>query len=271
MVFPEKPRYKLAILKSCMFLKKEGVNTFPFSIEKIIEKNNWSLLSYSNLANIQETSFQTILSAFGTNDGYTFYDGNSFYISYNDRVSPESRIRFTLLHEIAHICLNHIDILKVMGKNGEEMTQIRQDILEKEANAFARNALCPVSVVKEIKINEASHLSQVFGISQNAAKVRLKLLETDYKYLDNDTYKGQLIAFSEFIDKHSQRENCIICDNTATTKYHPYCKKCGEALMPHNLKNHCDNDFCSIILPVHARFCPVCGEESYYSMLGLFD
>ncbi len=81
-------------------------------------------------------------------------------IFYNDRL-PRTRINFSLMHEIAHIRLNH---------------QEHCPLAEKEANYFAAQALCPVELLEHFKIDSTNTIAQVFNISGECANNRRKAL-----------------------------------------------------------------------------------------------
>ena len=67
---------------------------------------------------------------------------------------PERRIRFTIMHEIGHIILNHTE---------------HSDLAESEANYFAKYALAPPPLVHELHIEDYLELSERFDISHQCA------------------------------------------------------------------------------------------------------
>lgn len=74
-------------------------------------------------------------------------------IYYNDQM-PTERIRFTLMHEIAHIILGH---------------QQHSDLAESEANYFARYVLAPPPIIHESHINDFLDLAEMFKLSKECA------------------------------------------------------------------------------------------------------
>ena len=78
-------------------------------------------------------------------------------ILFNDR-KPPTRVAFTLMHEIGHVCLEHREHSK---------------LAEKEANYFASNALCPLPMLEKSGLSGASRVAECFAISEECAKNRL--------------------------------------------------------------------------------------------------
>lgn len=77
---------------------------------------------------------------------------------YNDR-KPKPRVNFSIMHEIGHHCLEHIE---------------PSALAEKEANAFAATALCPYELVLHYGMTKPEQISKAFMISNVMAKYRLK-------------------------------------------------------------------------------------------------
>ncbi len=61
----------------------------------------------------------------------------------NDTIRSQGRIRFTLMHEIAHILLTHLIDFNETILIRNALTKSKYKILENESNAFARNVLIP--------------------------------------------------------------------------------------------------------------------------------
>ncbi|MGG0793660.1 ImmA/IrrE family metallo-endopeptidase [Brevibacillus laterosporus] len=108
MIFPRFARYHKVMSIVHSFFLKEQINNFPLDPFKIIENNQWGLISYTELATIHNTTIENVKRAYQSEDGYTMYDAESFTIAYNDKIETLDRIRFTLMHEIGHIYLNHL-------------------------------------------------------------------------------------------------------------------------------------------------------------------
>lgn len=83
------------------------------------------------------------------------------YIYYNDSKDVH-RIRFTILHEIAHIILGHRE---------------HSDLAEAEANFFAKYLIAPPELVDIIQPNDYMDVARVFEISHQCAMYSFNFYE----------------------------------------------------------------------------------------------
>ena len=99
-------------------------------------------------------------------------DGRSM-ILYNDRM-PLPTVRFSVAHELGHILLRH-------RQNADNY-----DALEREADCFARNLLCPVSTEDYLGgfDGDPDAFVRVFGVSEYMAKICAVYRSSDYHYAD---------------------------------------------------------------------------------------
>ncbi len=107
--------------------------------------------------------------------GFLDPDKKIIYVNVED---APSRQNFTVAHELGHYLLKHDPsqyqvLLRFPELNGKEPQ-------EKEANCFAANLLVPESMLKkiikkyDIKEEDAGLLAQVFGVSKDVIRFRLK-------------------------------------------------------------------------------------------------
>lgn len=81
-------------------------------------------------------------------------DGSStWYIYFNDE-KPWGHVRFTVLHEIGHIALDHLQ---------------ESDVAEAEANFFAKYAIAPPMLVSIIKPDDYMAIAEAFELSSECA------------------------------------------------------------------------------------------------------
>lgn len=83
-------------------------NEMPVNIMKIVEASNISCISLSNIINKTNLSPKDIFAIWGNDDGHLILFDGTPKIAFND-LQPETRIRFTLVEEISHYVLGHID------------------------------------------------------------------------------------------------------------------------------------------------------------------
>lgn len=112
----------------------------------------------------------------------TWVNGNIPVIAYNKNIADKSdRVRFTLLHELAHLLLRFDPELSENQK-------------EKLCHQFAGAVLLPEATFKEelghhrnrLSITELGHIKKQYGISMQAIVYRANLLG-----IVNDNYKAQ--------------------------------------------------------------------------------
>ncbi len=179
--FPAIARYSLAV-NTARALIEDSVTDFPVDPFQICAWNGWKVTSYSYLAQQEGVTISEIAEALHSDEGTSCRKNGRYYIFYNDVRKSYERIRFTVTHEIGHICLGHLE-LKETRHHGE-LSEEQYKILENEANAFARNVLAPASYVNKLRwYFNTDSVSSYFRISRPAAKARMDFLDIDLMYL----------------------------------------------------------------------------------------
>ena len=138
------------------------ISIFGFDLLKFIKDMGINLIPYSSF----DSDKQMILSRYDE-DGFNLINpkNNKIEIYYNDRIIPEKRKKFTLPHEIGHICLGH------NCKFGDET--IHQ---KREANMFANEFYCPQAFMIEYNLSTKSDLMSAFDITEGYAQTLLDKL-----------------------------------------------------------------------------------------------
>ena len=113
-------------------VKKLGVKTIPYSSQT--EETRQLMMLYSE-------------------DGFTIKHDGLWYIFYNDEKSY-GRTNNTLIHESAHIVLNHTE---------------ESDLAEAEANFFAKYAIAPPVLIHKLGLKDCNDVYDRFDISFEAA------------------------------------------------------------------------------------------------------
>lgn len=228
--FPQKTRYK-KIMKSVFdFFIKERITTFPIDPFKIIKKNKWGLIKYSELANEHGMSIEMVIKAYQSEDGYIIRDADNYTIAYNDTITNPGRIRFTLMHEIGHIYLNHLVDFNETILRRSKLTRSEYEILEREAHAFARNTLAPPAIVNVIKADRPILIKDIlmsyFEITHHAAITRLQMLAWD-SAMAKHYFHFYVERFKDFINKVTYELYCFKCGYTFASKDAKFCPTCG--------------------------------------------
>ncbi|MEK5277644.1 MULTISPECIES: ImmA/IrrE family metallo-endopeptidase [unclassified Paenibacillus] len=249
--------------------------SFPIDPLEIIHKYKWGVITYSELARENSISIQTVAKACQSNDAYVTFDEESetYTIAYNDTVFSRNRIRFTLMHEIGHILLNHLIDFDETILTRNSLTADKYKILENETNHFARNVLAPVYAVKQLPTISENHVSSFFGLTPIAAKVRIQLLQQDW--INKSLQSNLLITkFKAIIFDTLNMKICGSCYCKFSLPNSKYCPICGsKKLLKRGYRimkyegYSLDNNGKALICPrcnnedIHAKgeYCPVCG------------
>ncbi len=87
-----------------------------------------------------------------------------------NKTHPPLRQRFSLAHELGHICLDH-DLVLSNRIEGEEV----KNEIEKEADEFAAELLMPIDIFKKAfnAKTDLETLAEMFEVSTTAVSVRL--------------------------------------------------------------------------------------------------
>lgn len=271
MNIPQYARYEYCNRKACEFLEEYSINSFPVNVEEIIHRNRWGLVKYSQIMNDFHCDRQTVIRCLGSKDGYTIWDGENYTISYNDDDSLGNRTRFTLMHEVGHIYLNHLIDFESTKIYRGSLTKSENTVLENEANAFARNVLLPTTLLEKLKDQSVSNVSRQFGITAGAAKTRLDLYRKDSS-LNIST--GVMPNLKRIFYNFYHKKKCLTCGCSIIQKDILYCPICGtdslkwgDGKMIYPIEIHlnerskaikcpvCDNEE----IPVAGDYCPICG------------
>ena len=228
MKIPSYARYDYCVECACNFLEDHNINSYPVDIIKIIEKSPYNLWTYSMLMRVYNCGLDTVCKKLKSNDARTLYHDGIYTIAYNDVNRSSGRILFTLAHELGHIYLNHLLDFQITeipkSSYSPNMKRYEYNILEKEANAFARNILVPIPLYYFLQSKDDFTLQKYFGISHDAAVVRKDLIDKDYACSKKlGLYKRFIEIYSNFKDKKA----CSHCLAALVQKKGAYCPICG--------------------------------------------
>lgn len=262
MIFPNLARYASVMVRVNEMFAREKITTFPIDPFEIIKNNKWGLMTYSEIADEQGLWIEDVIAAFQSEDGYTIYDGINYTIAYNDTIYSDGRIRFTLMHEIGHIYLNHLVDFDETVLLRSTLTETKYKVLENEANAFARNAMAPVMVVKDLNFNRVQNLVEFFGMSKAAAATRLKSIPADYRWTVSPFIRFQREQFNPFIRSCNHSKHCLICSHHFIHEEAKHCPVCGHSALI-NQKGVDQMIYNGYLLDDNSRalVCPRCENE----------
>lgn len=144
-----------------------GIDSFPIDLFKLAELLKIPLIKYSALPRKQKKFLLEEISE----DGFSLPMENEYVIYYNDK-KPATRQRFTILHEIGHIQLEH---------HGDASKSYDQK--EREANHFASCLAAPLSIVISIGARSPQDIATKFKISWDCAE---RIFQTYLKIYQNE-------------------------------------------------------------------------------------
>lgn len=189
----------------------------------IIQQKKWGLIPYSELMKQFQCDIKTVFRCLNSKDGFTEWDGFNYTIAYNDDIKLGNRVRFTLMHEIGHIYLNHLIDFDATKIYRGSLTSEENKVLENEANAFARNVLSPISMYLALKNKSSLNVSRTFGITETAAITRINLASQDVELIRSFGMSQRImLVYHRFMNKRK----CIVCNNQYFNNY-VYCPICG--------------------------------------------
>ena len=158
-----------------------GVSCVPINGFEIANKMGVKVISYS--AYPARTRY--LMEKYST-DGFSILrDTGEWYIFYNDDDEHDyGRINNTIMHEIAHIVLDHTE---------------DSELAEMEVRFFAKYALAPPALIHKLKLETAESIADIFEISFEAAGYALSYYQKWLNYGGQD-YKDYEIRMLRLFD-----------------------------------------------------------------------
>ena len=258
----------LSKYRSAFYLSQESfdllqLNTFPIDPFQIFKMKRGEPVFAITVQQYNSTHTQNPLSI---KDAKCFYyPGKAYLIIYNSGM-PKNRIRFSLIHELAHIILGHLNNEHTEICRGEDVHSRLYCIMEGEANTFTGNFLAPPILIRE-KLSgsdfNSSMVSSFFGLSDAAA--------ANYRRKDYQEWLSTVPAPYEqnILERCRVRlfpKRCIICGSIAYGKNSNFCSICGNALVDVIFNEEMFNPmvYSCIQQDQDGRpiICPRCGNEN---------
>ncbi|MDL2248117.1 ImmA/IrrE family metallo-endopeptidase [Tyzzerella sp. OttesenSCG-928-J15] len=257
------PDYTKAFDEAFNVLLNYSTHTLPVDLGEIIGKiKTVQLCTFSKLCRLKNITIDEATYFFASELGAIVRDGIHYIIYYNDTINNENLNRFTIAHELGHFFLEHLDFDGISLKRGVD--EERFDIVEKEANCFARNLLSPTLLLDSFRIRslapekQIDAVSKYFAISGEAAKTRLDLYEFDRNELNED-YIDNWPKFT-----YADWRQCKKCGHTTISG--EFCEICGNSLTDKANYIHPNtllNKNIKIYAGVKKLRCPSCGRLNH--------
>lgn len=192
-----------------------NVKSFPIDCIALLEHYGYRIFTYDNLY-LRNKELYDLCTACSED---AFRDGLNMIIAYNTH-NPKGRIRFSLMHELAH---------HILGHTGDS------ELNEQEANAFASYILAPRMAIHYSKCKNAEDVSQTFEVSYDAASIAFD----DYRRW----HRHVAIYKMSYLDKVMYRQfydsvkECFVwsikeCDFCGATLYNSNSGRCAHCTVP---------------------------------------
>lgn len=198
-----------------ILIRSRVIKAFPFNCSELIEELGKEVaIEIFPFSWIEEQGMNA-KDLLHSNDAETF-EWNGRYVMFLNQAMPSARMRFSEPHETAHIVLGHdIEVITEYRKKKDQRLKVLYEKYETEANYFAACLLMPEAVINRLKALGChitkDFLQRTFGVSEQAAQIRLKTLKRNLnryisywekeKSLDN----AVLLKFADFIQKIAPR------------------------------------------------------------------
>ena len=154
-------RYREIEQMVLLMYQQMSIITFPMDVFMIAKRFGFRLMPYSKMTAAERRLFQKECSEDGfctlvqTDKGHCewriYYDD---VLEYCHPKARKRRIRFTILHQIGHIVLDHKE---------------HSNLAEAEANYFAGYAIAPPVLVDQLCVSNYLELSRIFNVTEDCA------------------------------------------------------------------------------------------------------
>lgn len=209
---PNSPRKKVVSAKAKYFITcNKSINQLPIDPFELYEKNGWLIFSWTEAQQILQDDDPLLLKATGAEARTSILRGSDLYITvYDDTITPSTRIRWTIAHEIAHIFLGHLIEFEQTAINRGGLQPEEYQVLEDEADLFAAELLTPYAVLNELGATNADDIRQLCNVSAKASENRARTINwrRNRSYDHND--KMILSQFGYFLNPISICSKAII-------------------------------------------------------------
>lgn len=204
-----------------------NVLDFPVDIKTLVKSEGIKLKKYSVIAKKLGITLEEVCEEYQTKMAYIFRTkAGKYSIAYNDTL-PDYVIRFSIAHELGHYALMHLEDFEetVLRYRGNSLTEVKYQVLEKEANCFARNLISPAPIAD---IVPPEIYQEYFGISFTAEHTRIVLLKSDKYYTNLLKDSVDTKHFSRLRNKLKHAHKCEKCNVLYCKKNIQFCPICGE-------------------------------------------
>lgn len=237
------PDYEFAQVGAYDLIYETGIDKLPIDMKELItDVVGLHLATYTEMAEVKGITFVEVQKLFQTKEGLIIKQGSEYIIAYNEKIKSIGRVRFTLAHELAHYKLGHFEEIDDICIRRNGLTDDQYDVLEKEANYFAKRLLAPIPLVDDYV--EAWHkispkeIAEIFNTSLSFGKnlVNELIRRRDTTNIAR-VHHDMNVNFQRFIYLDTQMFSCDICQNLVDIN-HNFCQICGSGQLDKNIREN---------------------------------
>jgi len=253
---PSYIRKKFVANKVYSFLLESKITELPIDIKELCFYHDWPLHPYTSVAKHQSRSLEFVRKKLRSKDGKAYKLGTDHYEIFYDNTKPSVRQRFTIMHEIGHIVLGHLDDFNGINNS---LTKYEYKILEGEANLFASLTLAPPSILQRLGfMSDAPLIRRFCNISSEASRYASERTEAQIRALFPSHMSQTLITlFHDYI----HRKHCRVCKGAFISELEkPHCPYCGSKAIYWGRKSNMSKIYEGIEVDETSKalVCPIC-------------
>ncbi len=146
-------------------LTEAKVQSFPLDPIALAKSNGVLVVGYQRFSEVSGTTVAELTAI--SEDGFCMIRNGTPIIVYNRAVSSIGRKRWTILHELSHILLCHIDA------GNTTVYERRLDArrwMEKDADLLTRCLIAPYPIALACGVKDKEAFRRLFGLSGEAAE-----------------------------------------------------------------------------------------------------
>lgn len=202
------PRYGDIAKIAREFIIEQDIRSLPVDPFLIARQNNWKIEKASEVARDMNISINHLMQdILNTKDGIAIYcpKTDEYCILYNDKIKTPGRIRWTMMHEIGHIVLNHLDNENTAIAKGT-LSEEEYVVFEKEADFFASLVLAPPIVLHNLNIQSPKEIKNICQLSAEASFYRYDYYTRWKTFAPVEEDQSVLKNFQDFIYSIKRKE-----------------------------------------------------------------
>ena len=197
MKIPRKPRFEFCLKQALDLILQEGFDRLPIDVFSLAAKYTSSVLTAGELGKKLGIPRRQIIRH---KDADVLSFNGEYKIIYNEFVNSSERIRWTVMHEVAHIVLGHLDDFEQTRILSGGLTEYEYRVLEREADFFTAEVLVPKIVLRRMGVRFSGYIQSLCAVSEQAAKIRSKDLQSGNYQSIYDAYEEAVSAqFKNYI------------------------------------------------------------------------